>query len=219
MKLTPGENVSAIVRVLEEPKSTSVGERKLVIAKVSDAENIANLIAWDTETSRWNLTKGDLAEVTLGLCPRSASRNQPPTIEVTAETRIKKVTMVFPTIDECMRTRFLDEASDYEYAIAEGFIVEVASTVSHYCEECGLSEDEECECGAPVREVFRIEGVFSDGTAALRFSTISERAAEDLSQTMKKDSISLNPQNLMRAPHRILGYLRDGRLYVEEVLE
>jgi hypothetical protein len=219
VKLTPGENVSAIVRVLEEPKTTLVGERKLIIAKVSDAETIGNLIAWDAEANRWNLSKDDLAEITLGLCPRSAARNQPPTIEVTAETKIKKVTMVFPTIDECMRTRFLDEVSDYEYANAEGFIVEVASTVSHHCEECGLPEDDECECGAPVKEVFRIDGGFSDGTAALRFSTISERAAEDLSQTMKKESISLNPQNLMRTPHRILGYLRDGRLYVEEVLE
>lgn len=219
MKLTPGENVSAIVRVLEEPKTTSVGDRTLVIAKVSDAENITNLIAWDAETKRWNLSKGDLAEVTLGLCPRSTNRNQPPTIEMTEETGIKKVTMVFPSIEECMRTRFLDEVSDYEYVIAEGFIVEVYSTVSHYCEECGLSENGGCECEAPVREVFRIDGVLSDGTRALHFSTLSERVAEDLSQTMKKDAVSLNPQNLMRTPCRILGYLRDGRLYVEEVLE
>jgi hypothetical protein len=219
VKLTPGENVSAIVRVLEEPKTTSVGDRKLIIAKVSDAENIANLIAWDAETTKWNLSKGDLAEVTLGLCPRSTNRSQPPTIEITAETGIKNVTLVFPSIEECMRTRFLDEVADYEYVIAEGFIVEVASTVSHYCEECGLAEEGGCECGAPVREVFRIDGTLSDGTRALHFATLSERAAEDLSQTMKKDAVSLNPQNLMRTPYRILGYLRDGRLYVEEVLE
>jgi hypothetical protein len=218
VKLAAGEKVSAILRVLEEPKSAKVGERKLVVAKVSDAEDIANLIAWDSEAKRLEIRKGDVVELLDGVCPRPHTENQPPMIEVTADTRMRKLDLVFPSVEECMRPGYLADAREYEYAIAEGFITRVKDTAAYVCEECGLTSGEVCECGLPATLVFRITGVFSDGTRAMDFCTLSERVAEELSQTQKKDSVALDPQDLMRAPHRVLGYVRGRMLYVEEVL-
>lgn len=218
MKPTPGENFSAIVRVLEEPKKTNVGERKLVVVKVSDGENIINLVAWDREAESWDLSKNDLVELRDCFCPKSISGSQPPTIEVMPQTKIKKISLVFPSVEECMRNRFIAEVGDFEYVITEGFIVEVYSTVSFFCEECGVSSGVVCECGLPSSQIFRIEGIFSDGTRAMDFVTVSERVSEELSQRTKAEAVSLNPHDLMREPHKIMGYIRDNRLYLEEVL-
>ena len=51
-KLTPGENISAIARVLEKPESQTVGNKKIIKLKVGDETNIANLVAWAPMTKK-----------------------------------------------------------------------------------------------------------------------------------------------------------------------
>ncbi len=220
MKLIPGERISTMVRILEEPRSTSVVGKKLVNAKVGDGENIANLVAWDKETERWNLRKNDIIELINGECPKSHKMGHlPPTITIAPKTLIKKLDIKFPSIEECMRKKFLDQISEYEYGILEGFIVQIYRTVSYFCDKCKRFSDEMCECGNFPDPIFRISGVFSDGTKTMAFATISEKVAEDLTYAKKSDAKKINPHELVNRSYNLLGYVRNEKLYMEEVLK
>ncbi len=219
MKLVPGEKISAITRVLEEPEKAEIDDRVLIVAKISNGEKTVNLVAWDTEAAKWNLKKNDIIEIIDGVCPKTHKKtHQPPTIEIIADTTVKKVDMVFPSINECMRKNFLENILDYEYVIAEGFIVQVHSTAAYFCNKCNKFSDRMCECGSFPKPIFKIEGMFSDGTQTLEFTTVSERIAEYLSYHKKTDASNIKPYELMNKAYKIIGYIRNQKLYIEEVL-
>lgn len=211
--------VSAIVRVIEEPRSTTVGERRLITAKVSDGENMVNLIAWDKEAEEWNLKKNEVVEITNAECPRSHKTSHlPPTVMIVPKTKTKKLDIEFPSLDECMGKKFLDEVYEYEYGILEGFATQVYHTVSYFCDKCKKFSDEMCECGNFPGPIFRVSGIFSDGTRTIRFATISETAAENLTCVKKSDAKNTDPKELMNRSYKILGYIRGEKLYIEEVV-
>ncbi len=218
-KLAPGEGISATVRILEEPVSTRVGEKRLVNVKVGDGGSIVNLAAWEGDADRLDLKKNGLIEILHGKCPGSHKKgNQPPTITVTSKTEIRKRDIKFPSIDECMRKKFLDQISEYEYGILEGFIVQVYRITSYFCVKCSKFSEKMCDCGNFPEPAFRISGVFSDGTKTMAFTTTSEKVSEDLTYVRKSDAKKVSPVELMNRSHKILGYVRNGKLYVEDVL-
>lgn len=114
--------------------------------------------------------------------------------------------------------RFLDQISECEYGVVKGFIVQVYRTVSYFCDKCKKFSDEMCECGNFPEPVFRISGVFSDGTKTMTFTTASEKIAEDLTCVKKSDAKGINPKELMNRPYKLLGCVRNEKLYIEEVL-
>jgi hypothetical protein len=117
-----------------------------------------------------------------------------------------------------MEKRFLDQIPEGEYGVVEGFIVQVYRTISYFCSKCNKASEEICECGGFPEQVFQVEGVFSDGTKTMSFTTLSERVAEDLACIRKSDAGKVNPQELMNKPYRLLVYAGEGRLCIEEVL-
>ncbi len=117
-----------------------------------------------------------------------------------------------------MKRKFLDQISEREYCIVEGFIVQVYSTVSYFCDKCKKFSDEMCECGNFPEPIFRISGVFSDGTRTMTFTTVSEKIAENLSHVKKFDAKKIDPKELMNRPYELLVHVRGEKLYVKEVL-
>jgi len=223
-KLTPGENISAVVRIIDKPKSQIVGNKKIIKLKVGDASNIANLVAWEPQTKKiekTKLNKGDIVEIKLGLCPKShKTANRPPTITVNPNTILKKTQVKdFPSIEECMKVKFLDELGDYQYAAARVFISSVYNTAVYFCEKCKKFSEKMCDCGNFPEAIFSISGTFSDGTRTLPFTTLTEDVSEAMTNSKKSDAEKINVKLLMDHPFTLLGYLRNESFYVEDVVE
>ncbi|HDI72635.1 MAG: hypothetical protein DRO76_04080 [Candidatus Altiarchaeales archaeon] len=219
-ELTPGKSISTIVRVLENQRKTRFKDKEIIKARVGDGTNIANLVAWGKETRRWNLNKDDIVKITNGICPEThRDANQPPTITISSKTTMEKQEMDFPSIQECMKRRFLDQVFDYSYSVIHGFIVQVYDTASYFCKKCKKFSDEMCDCGNFPEPIFRIRGIFSDGTRTMRFATVSEDVAESLSGMKKSNAKKIDVKMLMNKPYTLLAYCRDEKLYVEEVIE
>ncbi len=218
--LIPGETISVVVRVLEEPEENKVNGKKKLKVRVGDGDNIANLVAWDQEADRLDILKGDVLEIIGGECPVShKDTRHPPTLSVTKKTIVNKKQIRFPSIKECMQRKFLDQIPDYSYGIVTGFINQVYQTASYFCERCKKFSDEMCDCGNFPSPIFRITGAFSDGTRTVLFSTISERVAEKLTRTSRREAKRINPKSIMDRPYRLLGYLRNEKFWVEDVLK
>lgn len=223
-KLTPGENISAIARVIEKPKSQIVRNKKIIKLKIGDETNIATLVAWEPQTKKLakiNLDKGDIVEIKLGSCPKShKTANRPPTITVTQSTVLKRITKKgFPSTDECMKIKFLDELNEYQYAVVRGFIPSIFNTVVYFCEKCKKFSEKMCECGKFPEPIFSISGTFSDGTRTVPFTTLSEDVAEKMTNSKKSEAEKIDAKMLMVRPFTLLGYLRNEHFYVEDVVE
>jgi len=218
-QLLPGEAISVIVRVLDEPRKSIINGREMFKVKIGDGENIANLVAWDKEAEKLDMEKNDILDIANGECPLShENTRRPPTLLVTKKTTMNKKQMKFPSIQECMQRKFLDQISEYSYGIATGFISQVYHTASYFCENCKKFSDEMCDCGNFPQPIFRINGAFSDGTKTLLFSTTSELVAEKLTKASRKEAKRFDPKRIMDKPYTLLGYLRDGKLWVEDVV-
>ncbi|MBU4266041.1 MAG: hypothetical protein L6243_02695 [Candidatus Altiarchaeales archaeon] len=219
-QLLPGETISVTVRVLDEPEENKVNGRRKLKARVGDGDNIANLVAWDLEADRLNIAKDEILEIVDGECPAlHKDTRHSPTLLVTKKTILKKKQLKFPSIQECMQGKFLDQISEYSYGIATGFINQVYQTASYFCERCKKFSDEMCDCGNFPKPIFRIRGFFSDGTKTLLFSTASEMVAEKVTKASRKEAKKINPKTLMDRPYTLLGYLRDEKFWVEDVIE
>jgi hypothetical protein len=226
-RLTPGENISAVARVIDEQKLQIVRNKKIIKLKVGDATNIANLVAWEPQTKKIekiNLNKGDIVEIKLGLCPKShKTAAHPPAITVTQSTILKKTSakdfLSFPSVDDCMKIKFLDELCDYQYAVVRVFISRVFNTVVYFCDKCKKFSDKMCDCGNFPDAIFSISGAFSDGTRTLPFTTMAEGIAEKMTNLKKSDSEKIDAEILMNRPFTLFGYLRNDHFYVEEVIE
>jgi len=219
-QLLPGETISVTVRVLDEPEENKVNGRRKLRARVGDGDNIANLVAWDQEADRLNIVKDEIIEIADGECPAlHKDTRHSPTLLVTKKTIIKKKQLKFPSAQECMQRKFLDQISEYSYGIAIGFINQVYQTASYFCERCKKFSDEMCDCGNFPKPIFRIRGFFSDGTKTLLFSTTSERVAEKVTKASRKEAKKINPKTIMDRPYTLLGYLRDEKFWVEDVIE
>jgi len=220
-ELKPGREISTTVRILKEPQHSSFKGKEIVKAKIGDDSSIANLVAWDKQTCRWVFRMGDLIEIERGECPRShKDAYSPPTINISAHTVVRKKEKQggFPSIQECMSKRFLAEIPDYSYGVVRGFITQVYKTASYYCVDCKKFTDEMCDCGNFPDPLFRITGVFADGTDTVPLTIISEEAAETLTGEKRGDAKKIDPKIVMDRPHTFLGYRRE-RFYVEEVME
>lgn len=218
-ELTPGKDICTLVRVLEDPREMRFKDKEMIKAKVGDGTNIVNLVAWGRETKRWNLGKGDVVKITKGVCPKTHEDTRyPHSITITSNTVMEKQEINFPSIRECMERRFLDQVSDYSYSVVNGFIVQVYDTVSYFCNKCRKFTDEMCDCGSFPEPLYRIQGVFSDGTESMNFTTLSEDVAESLSKITKSDAKRMDVKELMNKPHTLLVYSRDKKLYIEEVI-
>ena len=223
-KLTPGENISATARVLNKPESQTVRDKKLIKLKVGDSANIANLVAWapmHKKILKLNLDKGDLVEIKLGSCPKShKTTNRPPTITVNPNTILKKISLKnFPSVEECMGIKFLDELEDYRYASARVFISSIYNTVVYFCEKCKKFSEKMCDCGNFPDAIFSISGIFSDGTRTIPFTTLTEDVAEKMTNSKKPGAEKINVKILMEHPYTLFGYLRNEHFYVEDVVE
>ena len=217
--LVPGESISCIVRVLEKPGLTAFKEKQIIKAKVGDGTNIANLVAWDKEVAKWDIEKGDIVKITNGNCPKShRESHQPPTITVGPDTLLEKQDRKFPSIDECVPKGFLNDVPDYRYLVLRGFISRIYRTASYFCLRCKKFSDEMCDCGNFPDPIFRISGMFSDGTKTMPFSTVSEDVAEDISGDRRSNAKKVDVKCIMNRLHKFMGYVRNGRLYVEEVI-
>ncbi|HEX54777.1 MAG: hypothetical protein DRO90_02155 [Candidatus Altiarchaeales archaeon] len=115
--------------------------------------------------------------------------------------------------------KFLDQATENERFIANGFIVQVYNMVSYYCKRCRKFSDRMCECGNFPEPIFRISGLFSDGTRTYPFITLNERIAEKLSGVNKDNAINLDKKEIMKKPYRIMCYIRNKKLYITDVLD
>ncbi len=218
-QLLPGETISVIVRVLDEPKKKNIGGNEMLSVRVGDGENIVNLVSWGKEAEKTDMQKDEILEITNGECPTSHEKTRhPPTLLITKDTRLNKKHIKFPSIHECMHGKFLDQISEYSYVIVSGFITQVYHTVSYFCENCKKFSDEMCDCGNFPNPIFRINGIFSDGTKTLLFSTTAESVAEKLTRTSRVDAKKFDPKKIMGAPYTLLCYLRDEKLWVEDVI-
>jgi hypothetical protein len=238
-ELTPGKDISTLVRVLEDPEKISLRDKKIpernfvlqdkvytlshstemVKAKVGDGTDIVNLVAWGRETGRWNLNKGDVVKISGGVCPKThGDTRHPPSITIASNTVMEKQEINFPSIQECMGRRFLGQVSDYSYSVVNGFIVQVYDTVSYFCNKCKKFTDEMCDCGSFPEPLYKIQGVFSDGTRSMNFTTLSEDVAESLSKITKSDAKRMDVKELMNKPHTLLVYSRGKKLYIEDVI-
>ncbi len=226
-KLSPGENISSVVRVINQPLSQIVRNKEIIKLKVGDSTNIVNLVAWEPQTKKLasiNLNKGDILEIHLGLCPKShKTTNKPPAITLTQSTILKKLPAEsnngFPTVDICTKTKFLDELSDYSYAFVEVFISSVFNTIVYFCEKCKKFSDKMCDCGNFPGPIFSISGTFSDGTKTIPFTTLTESVAESMTNKDKSCAEKIDIKNLMEHPFTLLGYLRNEYFYVEEIIK
>ena len=223
-KLTPGENISVTARVIDEPESQIVRNKKIIKLKVGDATNIANLVAWEPQTKKFekiNLALGDVVEVKLGLCPKShKNTNRPPTITVTQSTILKKAQIKdFPGVEECRKIKFLDELGDYQYAFVRVFVSGVYNTVVYFCNTCKKFSEKMCDCGKFPDPIFSVSGTFSDGTRTMPFTTLSEDVAGKMTKSKKPDAEKINPEILMNHPFTLFGYVRNEHFYVEDVID
>ncbi len=219
-QLLPGETISVAVRVLDEPEENKINGRKKLRAMIGDGDNIANLVAWDREADRLNVAKDEILEIVDGECPAlHKDTRHPPTLLVTKKTNVTKKKVKFPSIQECIQGKFLDQVSEYSYGIATGFINQVYQTASYFCERCKKFSDEMCNCGNFPKPIFRIRGFFSDGTKTLLFSTTSERVAEKLTKASRREAKKIKPKAIMDRPYTLLGYLRNEKFWVEDVIE
>jgi len=106
-QLLPGETISVIVRVLNEPRKNIINGREMLKVKIGDGEDIANLLAWGKETEKLDIEENDILEITDGECPLShENTHRPPTLLVTQNTAVDKKQIKFPSIQECMQRKF-----------------------------------------------------------------------------------------------------------------
>ncbi len=163
------------------------------------------------------LQRGDIIEIKDAKFLRS--RAYLPVIIATGKTRIEKQEMTFPSIEECSRVRFLDEFPSNACGICEGFISQIHRIFSYYCKKCKKFTEEMCDCGNFPEPIFRISGIFSDGTKTMWFRTSTEKVTELLAGVEKSNSESVDIKAIMSKPYKFLGYLYDGNLYVEDVIK
>jgi len=117
------------------------------------------------------------------------------------------------------KVKFLDQVSNSEKFIAEGFIIQVYSVISYYCKKCRKFSDRMCECGNFPDPIFRINGAFSDGTRTLSFITKTEAASEKLSGLRKDEVDKLDYKKIMKKPYRIEGCIKNKKLIIDKIVE
>ena len=220
MKLSevkPGERISITGRILSNPRKPLVSSRNALGTIIGDGENLFRLVAFDRDTRKLNLRRGDIAGVTNGIFSGLKNSKQPPTITVDGRAVVEKRSVDFPSLERCIRYKFVDELNDNEYCTISGFPI-VYRIFAYHCAKCKKFTDEMCDCGNFPEPIFRISGVFSDGTKTVRFSTSSEETAEDLSGVERSNAVNTDVKSIMAKPHKFLGYLHDGNFYVEVVL-
>ncbi len=216
-EIKSGDRIAFTGRILSNPKKPLVSSRNAVRAVIGDSENLIQVIAFDKEGDKLNLKRGDLVKITNGIFSGFKSAKQPPTITLDSRTLMEKADINFPSAEECIKKKFIDEVNDNEYCAISGFPV-VYRIFSYYCNRCKKFTDEMCDCGNFPEPIFRISGVFSDSTKTIWFSTSSEETAEDLSGIEKSNAVNTDIKSIMAKPQKFLGYLHEGNFYVEEVM-
>lgn len=217
-EVKPGGRISFIGRILSNPKKPLVSSRNAVGAIIGDSENLIHVVAFDRDTKKLDLKKGEIVRITNGIFSGLKNMKQPPTITLDSRTLVEKVDVNLPSIEECMKKKFIDELNENEYCAISGFPI-VYRIFSYYCNRCKKFTEEMCDCGNFPEPIFRISGVLSDGTKTVWFSTSSEETAEDLSGIEKSNAVNTDIKSIMAKPHKFLGYLHEGNFYVEEILE
>lgn len=217
-EVKPGERISFIGRILSNPKKPLVSSRNAVGAIIGDSENLIHVVAFDRDTKKLDLKKGEIVRITNGIFSGLKNMKQPLTITLDSRTLVEKVDVNLPSIEDCIKKKFIDELNDSEYCAISGFPI-VYRIFSYYCNKCRKFTDEMCDCGNFPEPIFRISGIFSDGTKNVWFSTSSDSVAEDLSGVERSNAVNTNIKAIMSKPHKFLGYLHEGNFYIEEVLE
>jgi len=216
-EIKPGERITFTGRILSSPRKPLISSRNAIFAIIGDGEHVLHLVAFDSDTGKLNLKKGDVALITNGIFSGLKNLKQPPTVTIDGRTVVEKRTMDFRSVEECINKKFIDEISDNEYCAISGFPI-VYRIFSYYCNKCKKFGDEMCDCGNFPEPIFRISGVFSDGTKTVWFSTSSEEISEDLSGVEKSNAVNTDVKSIMAKPRKFFGYLHDGNFHVEEVL-
>ncbi len=217
VKPAPESRLSLIGRVISCKEIVSGKENKIAI-RISDGENIHGLCANADDPRLSSIKKGDTILLTDAPPEKDRKKNNPRIYESCKDTRIEKIDIVFPSVEECLRKKHLRDATEGEYVIAEGFISRVDSKKGFFCKKCGRTPERVCGCSRPAEELFLIDGAFSDGTRTIKFKTDTEKDSEALSGCRREDMENLPDTHIMEQPYLILGYLAEDTFHVEEVL-